>query len=564
MQPLGGALAGLLWVAAAGLSGAAWAQDAATVSSAAAAQPNAVQLIAVRPVTVQPIAVQPVTVQTVTAQTVTAQPAAALPETLGTLRAPLTPRTLAQALTVRNLELAYGRDSMAIGASLAAAEAALYEPVLFASAKRTSIERQRTTEEKSSNIFVQQDNKLDEDGRTVEAGVRQRVPLGGELSVSARQAQRSSNVLAKSAPPVSLEINSGLVLSFKQPLWRGAGVGVTETDKRVSEIESLVTQWQYLQQLYKVLAEGLSLFWQAEVASQATRWREQLLTSTTSLVQDARVRVEAGKLAPRANLELARVLLAREADLGRAVQTRDELKLRLLSSLDLDAALLPSLQLDGQNISPQVATVTVDEALALWSPYQVAMLRKRQGELRLAFASNQRRPAVDLVMSYTQGGLANARSRTAWSTVKDGEYPEWFVGLNIELGAQGNRKAESQMVAQARRVEQSDTEIAAIRQAFLNDRRAKLMARDQLLRETDLTQQEVKTRQALLDDERQRFDAGLGLLGSLLQAEQDLLESRIRAADAQGRLETARLALLLADGTLLPAYGIDTPLPSLP
>ena len=569
MQPLGGALAGLLWVAAAGLSGAAWAQDAATVSSAAAAQPNAVQLIAVRPVTVQPIAVQPVTVQPiavqpVTVQTVTAQPAAAPPETLGTLRAPLTPRTLAQALTVRNLELAYGRDSMAIGASLAAAEAALYEPVLFASAKRTSIERQRTTEEKSSNIFVQQDNKLDEDGRTVEAGVRQRVPLGGELSVSARQAQRSSNVLAKSAPPVSLEINSGLVLSFKQPLWRGAGVGVTETDKRVSEIESLVTQWQYLQQLYKVLAEGLSLFWQAEVASQATRWREQLLTSTTSLVQDARVRVEAGKLAPRANLELARVLLAREADLGRAVQTRDELKLRLLSSLDLDAALLPSLQLDGQNISPQVATVTVDEALALWSPYQVAMLRKRQGELRLAFASNQRRPAVDLVMSYTQGGLANARSRTAWSTVKDGEYPEWFVGLNIELGAQGNRKAESQMVAQARRVEQSDTEIAAIRQAFLNDRRAKLMARDQLLRETDLTQQEVKTRQALLDDERQRFDAGLGLLGSLLQAEQDLLESRIRAADAQGRLETARLALLLADGTLLPAYGIDTPLPSLP
>ncbi len=574
MQPLGGALAGLLWVAAAGLSGAAWAQDAAAVTSAAAAQPNAVQLIAVQPIAVQPIAVQPVTVQPVTVQPVAVQPvtvqpvavqpAAAPPETLATLRAPLTPRTLAQALTVRNLELAYGRESVSIGASMAAAEAALYEPILFASAKRTSIERQRTTEEKSSNIFVQQDNMLDEDGRTIEGGVRQRIPLGGEFSVSARQAQRSSNVLAKSAPPVTLEINSGLVLSFKQPLLRGAGVGVTETDKRVSEIESLVTQWQYLQQLNKVLAEGLSLFWQTEVASQATRWREQLLVGTESLRQDARVRVEAGKLAPRANLELSRVLLAREADLGRAVQTRDELKLRLLSSLDLDAALLPGLQLDGQSVSPNVAATTVDEALAQWSPYQVAMLRKRQGELRLAFASNQRRPAVDLVMSYTQGGLANAKTRTAWSTVKDGDYPEWFVGLNIELGAQGNRKAASQMVAQAKRVEQSDTEIAAIRQAFLNDRRAKLMARDQLLRETDLTGREVQTRQALLDDERQRFNAGLGLLGNLLQAEQELLESRIRAADALGRLETARLALLLADGTLLSAYGIDTPLPSLP
>jgi outer membrane protein TolC len=529
-QRLGCALAGLLLLASAGLPGQARAQGTATAP----------------------------------ASTITAQPAAVPLETLPTLRAPLTPRSLAQALTVRNLELAYGRDSVAIGASLAAAEAALYEPILFASAKRTSIERQRTTEEKSSNIFVQQDNQLDEDGRTIEAGVRQRLPLGGELSVSARQAQRSSNVLAKTAPPVTLEINSAFVLSFKQPLLRGAGVGITETDKRVSEIESLVAQWQYLQQLHKVLAEGLSLFWQAEVASQATRWREQLLAGTESLVQDARVRVEAGKLAPRANLELARVLLAREADLGRAVQTRDELKLRLLCSLDLEATELPGLQLDGQSAPPNVATSTVDAALAQWSPYQVAMLRKRQGELRLAFASNQRRPAVDLVMSYTQSGLANASRRASLRIVKDGDYPEWFVGLNIELGAFGNRKAESQMVAQARRVEQSDTEISAIRQAFLNDRQAKLMARDQLLRETALTQQEVQTRQALLDDERQRFNAGLGLLGNLLQAEQDLLESRIRAADAQGRLETARLALLLADGTLLSAYGIDTPLPSLP
>ena len=529
-QRLGCALAGLLLLASAGLSGEARAQGATTAP----------------------------------ASTTTAQPASASLETLQTLRAPLTPRSLAQALTVRNLELAYGRDSVAIGASLAAAEAALYEPILFSSVKRTSIERQRTTEDKSSNVFVQQDNKLDEDGRTLEAGVRQRLPLGGELSVSARQAQRSSNVLAKSAPPVTLEINSGLVVSFKQPLLRGAGVGITETDKRVSEIESLVAQWQYLQQLHKVLAEGLSLFWQAEVASQATRWREQLLAGTESLVQDARVRIEAGKLAPRANLELARVLLAREADLGRAVQTRDELKLRLLSSLDLEATELPGLQLDGQSAPPNVPTSTVDAALAQWSPYQVAMLRKRQGELRLAFASNQRRPAVDLVMSYTQSGLANASRRASLGIVKDGDYPEWFVGLNIELGAFGNRKAESQMVAQARRVEQSDTEISAIRQAFLNDRQAKLMARDQLLRETALTQQEVQTRQALLDDERQRFNAGLGLLGNLLQAEQDLLESRIRAADAQGRLETARLALLLADGTLLSAYGIDTPLPSLP
>lgn len=477
---------------------------------------------------------------------------------------PLSPRAMAQALAVRNLELAYGRDTVAIGASLAVAEAALYEPIVFSSVKRSSTERQRTTEEKNINIFVQQLSVLDENGRTAEAGVRQRLPTGGEVSLSGRQIQRASNVLAQGNPPVSNEINAALVLTFKQPLMRGMGVEVTETDKRVAEIEYLVAQWQFLQQLNKVLAEGLSLYWQTEVAVQAVRLREQLLLATDALALDAQARIGAGKLPPRANLELARARLMREADLGRAAQSRDELKLRLLSSLDLDAAQVARLELDASSQAPEKTLLNAEEALAQWAPFQVARLRKRQGELRLAYADNQRRPAIDLVMGRTTSGLANANRGTAWSTVSGGAYPDWYVGLNFELGALGNQKPEAQWLAQLKRVEQSDTEIAAIRQAFLNDRQSKRMAREQLLREVDLMQREVQTRQALLDDERQRFQSGLGQLSLLLQAEQELLESRIRTAEARGRLETARLSLLLADGGLLAAYGVEVALPQSP
>ncbi len=477
---------------------------------------------------------------------------------------PLSPRAMAQALAVRNLELVYGRDTVAIGASLAAAEAALYEPIVFSSVKRSSTERQRTTEEKSINIFVQQLGVLDESGSTVEAGVRQRLPSGGEIVLSGRQIQRASNVLAQSNPPVSNEINAALVLTFKQPLMRGRGVEVTETDKRVAEIEHWIAQWQFLQQLNKVLAEGLSLFWQTEVSAQAVSLREQLLAATDALALDAQARIAAGKLPPRANLELARARLMREAELGRAVQVRDELKLRLLSTLDLDADQASKLQLDPSSPAPEKTMLSADEALAYWSPFQVARLRKRQGELRLAYADNQRRPAIDLVIGRTTSGLANASGSTARSTASGGSYPDWYVGLNFEMGGFGNQKPESQWLAQLKRVEQSDTETAAIRQAFLNDRQTKHMARDQLLREVELMRREVQARQALLDDERQRFQSGLGQLSMLLQAEQDLLESRIRTAEAKGRLETARLALLLADGALLPAYGIDATLPQAP
>ena len=475
----------------------------------------------------------------------------------------LTPRALAQALTLRNLELAYGRESVAVSASLAEAEAALYEPVLFASLKHSRTERQRTIDEMTANFTAASESLLDEKGRSLELGVRQRLSTGAELSLSARQSERSNNVLARAN--TQREATASLVLSFKQPLWRGRGEVVTETDRRVAELESEVVRWQYLQQLHKILAEGLVLYWQAQVATEGAHWRQRLLESSEALLQDAAQRIEAGKWAPRVQLELERVRLGREADLLRARQSRDELLIRLLSNLDLDARHLEELQL-----APEATPMRAEElrnpedSLAAWAPYRVAELRQRQGELRLAFADNQRMPVVDLVLTWGQSGLGNNQGRGAWPLARSGRFPEWYVGFNVELGAQGDRRAEAQWLAQQRRMSQADTEIAAIRQAFLNDRASKQQALQRVQQEAELLDREVQARQTLLADERQRFEAGMGLLSTLLQAEQDLMESRIRLADARGRLETARIGLLLAEGGLLSAHGIETPLPSEP
>ena len=54
----------------------------------------------------------------------------------------------------------------------------------------------------------------------------------------------------------------------------------------------------------------------------------------------------------------------------------------------------------------------------------------------------------------------------------------------------------------------------------------------------------------------------MAALFTQIQAEQDLLESQIRLADVSGRRETARLALMLAEGNLLEAHAVETPLPS--
>lgn len=478
----------------------------------------------------------------------------------------LGPVALAQLLALRNLELAYGRDSVQVAELLAQAEQALYEPTLFVASRVNDTLRQRTVEELTSSFTSASESLLKEKSASVELGVRQRLPSGGELALSARQSQRSSNILAKAN--TSREINSGLVLTFKQPLLRGSGRLVTETDRRVAEIEAVVTQWQFRQQLQKVTAEGLSLFWQAYVANESVRLRRALTRSAESMLEDAQARLEAGRLAPRLVNEARRLLLQRQSEALRAEQSRDDVLLRLLSSVNLPHQRLNDLQLlaepDAAVTGSSEPAAVVDDRLALsqWAPYRIAALRQQQGQVRLAFAENQQRPAMDLVVSHTQTGLADTTG--SWGIARSGRFPEWYVGLNIELGAYGNGRARAQTQAQLLRLQQSETELHAIEQTFSNDLRAKRDALRALEQEHALVQNDLNARAQFFAQEQQRVALGVAALFSQIQAEQDLLEAEIRLVDVSGRRETARLALQLAEGGLLQAHAVENPLPGEP
>ena len=71
-------------------------------------------------------------------------------------------------------------------------------------------------------------------------------------------------------------------------------------------------------------------------------------------------------------------------------------------------------------------------------------------------------------------------------------------------------------------------------------------------------------RRQFLEEERRRLVAGVGLPASLMLAEDDLIESDIRVLEAVGRLETVRLSLALANGTLLDVHGVEARLPAAP
>ena len=477
----------------------------------------------------------------------------------------LQPRTVAQLLVTRSLELAYARDSTAIASALYRAEAALYEPVVFGAIRRTSTDRQRTAQEILNDALQNKGLILEiqEQSSALEVGVRQKVPTGAEVSAALRTRTVDGN--DPSRYPADIRATSALVLTVRQPLVRGRGVRYTETDMRVAQLDAHIAAWQFRQQLQKVVGEGLSLFWQAWVAAESRRLRDELVRASSAQLEDARQRVRAGRLAERAVAEVERLRLDRLSEAGRAAQAHDDARVRLLSTLNLDAS-----QLEGMTLQPAdagwaavTAERAAEQAVNQWPPYQIARLRRDQGLTRLAFARDQTKAAVDLQFSYTSSGT-EPKVSSSLSTMSRGNYPEWSLGLNMELGAFGGRKAQAQLLAQQLRVSQSDAEIQAITSAFANDLSARLWALTSAQRELELRRAELAMRRQFLEDERRRFAVGVSLPANLMLAEQDLIESEIRALEATGRVETARLSLALADGTLLEVHGVETSLPVTP
>jgi outer membrane protein len=475
----------------------------------------------------------------------------------------LNPTSFAQLLLMRSLEIEYSRYSKEVAERIFAAESALYESVMYGNYRKTDTQRQRTTEEKAITMLSTNDYVLYENAKSAETGIKQLFPTGAEVTIGTRLVERSNNIMAKYN--TNLEVTSALVVTVKQPLLKGAGVTVTEADKRVAEYESLITAWQSRQQLLKVLSEGLSLFWQAQMAHQVAGLRLEMYRTAEALVADARQRVLAGKLPPRSIQELDRFRLTRQADWVRYQQNANELQSRILTQLNYRRVDIAGVELQPHAVETlaQVASDggdAVDYALDSWAPFQVSRLKVAQARTRLAYAANQRLPSLDFQYSYSSNGLAES-FRPSASLVKQNTYPDWWVGFNFEMPLSGNEKAKAQFQAQNLRVAQAETELSAVRLSLENDLFSKRSEIESTRKEVAIYQTDVQLKTALRKSEQLRFEAGLGLVSGLIQSDQDLLEAQIRLLDAKGRLEIARLALSLADGTLLETHHVEAALP---
>lgn len=470
-------------------------------------------------------------------------------------------RTLAQLALAQNAEVLYARLQARVSEQAAEAETGIYLPIAYANLRREGRNRQRTVEERLTAALGGL-TRLDEHVLGGEAGVRMKAPTGAEVALAWRSTQRRSNVIASASFATGDSESTGaLVLSLRQPLLRGAGRDVVETDLRVARFEREIGVWQFRQQALRIGSDALSAYWQLWRARTTQALRRDALDNARDTVDDVRTRVDGGRLGPGALDEAQAVLAARRAELARGQQALFDAEAKVRVLLDLPPQdgdwTLSEPSLDAAPAPSELAALAerLPDVEAAWPPLRMAQLKREQADARLRLAYSKKLPALDVQASYSSNSLTYGPLDAAQKATQ-GRNPDWTLGVALEMPLGGDRRAQAEYRAQQLRVEQSSLEVHSVRQALASDyfnRAAQLAELDHELLQL---REELAARRQLEAGVGEQFANGVAPRSRLLRLQADVLDARLRLIDGASRWALARVALQLVDGSLLAANDV--------
>jgi outer membrane protein len=385
-------------------------------------------------------------------------------------------------------------------------------------------------------------------------GTSQLVPWGGgSLSVAWTNRRQESTSSFNTFNP---QFNSTVSASLVQPLLRDFRIDDTRREIGVARIDREISRLQLRETTTNTIAAVKNAYWDLVYALEAVEVARRYLELAQKLVDDNKVRVEVGALAPldvvQAQAEAAtrRQLLA-QAEAGWRT-TELALKRLIVSGTDdplWRARLNP---IDRPTIATQ--PVNVEDALrnGLANRTDLAELGKTiaVNDLDLKFFRNQRLPIADIVANYglqgiggtqviREGGLGGpvvdtipGGYRDALRALTGRDYPTWSVQLSVSYPI-GQSAADANYERTRIMRQQNDAARKALELQVATE-----ITSAGLLVESDLTRVEAATAarqlaQKRLEAEQSKFEVGLTTNFFVVQAQRDLADaaiSELRAA----------------------------------
>ena len=396
--------------------------------------------------------------------------------------------------------------------------------------------------------------------RSADFSFRQRIPIGGDVSVGINGARTESNSAFQSA----LTYSPSLTFSYDQPLLRDFGRLVNERDILIAQTNSRISRQEFERQVTNTLQQVVDAYWTLVGARQQLVVAQESLGLARELHERNRVQVEVGTLAPLELVQSEAAIATREEDIIRATSNigdaEDQLR-RLLS--------IPPGPLWETPITPTTApeteriTVNVEQAIATAYAERPELhtqeLQLAQAQLDAEIARNQLKPSLTLHVDYNLNGGDPGLSGALDQIVNLG-FRDWTARLIFGYPIQ-NRAARAQSAFANLDVERLQTALEDEKSLISTEVRRAARAVETAAKTIDAARISRQFQEKNLDAEKKRYENGMSTSFQITQIQEDVTQARSNEVTATINYRTALAEYYRATGRLLEQHdvAIDDP-----
>jgi len=433
------------------------------------------------------------------------------------------------------------------------------------------------TSDVQNSIFVPRLLSFNAEATTANVAYQQGFTTGASLEVFFRNSRLDTNNALVLYNPTT---TSSVGINFVQPLLRGFGLAVNRRYIRIANNNRKVSDTVFQQQVIATVSGIVRLYWDLVSLREDVRVRQEAVTSAEQFLSDTRNQVETGTAAnvdvTRAQAELSRrkrdlsvaeSLVEQQATVLKDYVTRGKLPDDLNGApvVTTDAMTPP----DGTQ-GPALSKL-VEQALRLRPEAAQVRLQFENSELSLTGSKSALRPALDLIATAQNNGLAGNLLRSAGiagdplliggygdalGQVAANNFPNYGVGVQLTVPLR-NRAARSDVVRDELTVRQQEIRIRQLEKQIRLDVTNAVIAVEQARASYEATRSERIAQEETLAAEREKLEAGASTNFFVIQFQRDVAAAKSSEISALASYQKSRAALERATGSILSDHHIE-------
>jgi len=343
------------------------------------------------------------------------------------------------------------------------------------------------------------------------------------------------------------QFTTQLTATINQPLLRDFKIDNNRNQLATGTITRQITDITLRTRVTNITATTKNAYWDLLAAIRAIEAAKQSLALAEKLIEDNRVRVEVGTLAPMDIISAQAEAATRRQTLTQAEATRRTAELvlkRLIVSETNDPVWRASLEpIDVVQVRP--ITINLDSAVTTALDQRTDLLTARKNlessDINIRYLRNQMMPALNATATLGTRGLGGDQFirengvvvgtipggwPDAFAMMRQFEYPNWTLGATFSYPL--GKSAQEAAYARAKlQYQQSQSQIRALELTVATEVTNAALLVESTLRSMEAARAARELQEKRLENEQSKFEVGMSTNFFVVQAQRDLLDAQI-------------------------------------